>query len=150
MKLCLIWRRCPCCYLTVEFTALSCSLRSSLADFNLRKWNSLLHSLLCTIARSVAPSSQPALHMTAGFGIKERKLWADEMFAAIRRPWRGFTVQPARFAFTLQMLGWRHVSGQLVVMQVGGGGRCIKDSLTEIDDGRRLMTFQERLFKAKI
>lgn len=138
---------------------------SSLAYFNL--WNIFYSTLysVCAMAPSMAESSQSTLHMTAGFGIKERKLRgrqrqapSDEILtAAIRRPRRGFTVQPALFAFIFHMHDWRDVSGGFVGNTGGGSlyrSRSRWQKWKELTDWRwlQLVTFQlqERLFKAAI
>lgn len=77
---------------------------------------------------SMAASSQPALHMTAGFRIKaresgcrQRQAPSDEtLSAAIGRRGRGFTV---RSAFTLQILADVMFQGDALLTREGG--RCI-------------------------
>lgn len=115
----------------------------SLADFNLWKWNTV-YSTLCSvraIAPSMAASSQPALHMTAGFGIKERKLWgrqrqapSDEMLSLLSGG-LGEVLLYSRHALHLHLRRSADalVQGDSLVTQVGG--RCIAQGL--VDRSRR-------------
>lgn len=115
------------------------SVWSSLADFNLWKWNTV-YSTLCSVramAPSMAASSQPALHMTAGFGIKERKLWgrqrqapSDEMLSLLS----GGLGEVLLYSLHALHLHLRRsadavVQGDSLVTQVGG--RCIAQGFVD-------------------
>lgn len=115
-ELCLIKRE--RCYLTVEFTALC-------------HWQTLTSGKSTTVCCAVARSSADIYPACFAYDCRVSALKRGSC-ALMKRsslPWRGFTVAPARFAFTLGTLGRRHVSGREPGRRKGASERCTTHKL---------------------